>query len=619
MRRGRAILGTLALALLGLAAACQTAPPVAVRPERVVMISYDGAGADLAWSWIADGVAADPDGLAAMASEGLTARRLRPVNPTLTAPNHASLATGALPEVTGIVSNRFHLPGTPITSTVSGFNTSPDVDTLWVAARRRGLRVGTLSWPGADGGAPARLADFGVLWPERSLAEGAVVELDPATAQRAPELPSADGLPTLAWQVPVALQSAVPDEVTLSVAVLDGDPDGRPRYDTVAARLAGGGDWKLLGKREWFDVAFDARASSDVRPRRYLVWSKPLYLEPLRGGLRLYRGPANRLIAYPDGFEDRLTAAVGPWPGAPDGRLLGEWWLDVTKGIDLDTFSEQVERLDRYLDDVLAWVSANERFDLVLAYHPGVDEYEHSSLIEDPDQWAYSPGAALAAREGLKRMGRSADLSVGNAWRALDPDHDALVVVSDHGQLPIHDLVDVRRLLTDAGLIERGPRGGVAETSPMTVVASGGCAHVYLNLIGREPTGVVEPARAPELERRAARALADLSVDGRPVVERIVIRAEAAAIGLDSPSSGDLIAFLEPGYAFGRSTTEDVISPSRYYGQHGYLASHDALCGMFFARGGGIRPRRVEEMQGIQVAPLIESWLGVEPPTRSGR
>ncbi len=111
-------------------------------------------------------------------------------------------------------------------------------------------------------------------------------------------------------------------------------------------------------------------------------------------------------------------------------------------------------------------------------------------------------------------MGRSADLSVGNAWRALDPDHDALVVVSDHGQLPIHDLVDVRRLLTDAGLIERGPRGGVAETSPMTVVASGGCAHVYLNLVGREPTGVVEPARAPELVRRAARALADLSVDG---------------------------------------------------------------------------------------------------------
>ncbi len=96
-----------------------------------------------------------------------------------------------------------------------------------------------------------------------------------------------------------------------------------------------------------------------------------------------------------------------------------------------------------------------------------------------------------------------------------------------------------------------------------------------------------------------------------PVVERIVTRSEAAAIGLDSPSSGDLIAFLEPGYAFGRSTTEDVISPSRYYGQHGYLASHDALCGMLFARGGGIRPRRVEEMQGIQVAPLVKEWLGL--------
>jgi len=47
-------------ATLSLAFACQSGGPPDIRADRVVMVSYDSVGADLAWRWIGEGVAASP-------------------------------------------------------------------------------------------------------------------------------------------------------------------------------------------------------------------------------------------------------------------------------------------------------------------------------------------------------------------------------------------------------------------------------------------------------------------------------------------------------------------------------------------------------------------------------
>jgi hypothetical protein len=143
-------------------------------------------------------------------------------------------------------------------------------------------------------------------------------------------------------------------------------------------------------------------------------------------------------------------------------------------------------------------------------------------------------------------------------------------------------------------------------------VASAAAINLYLNLAGREPGGVVSAPEAPELLRRAARAFADLEVEGRPVTERIFTRAEAAAVGLGSPSSGDLVVFLAPGFTAEGGPYGPDHEPSRYYGQHGYLASHDEMCGMLFARGAGIKKKRSGEVPAIEVAPMVARWLGFD-------
>lgn len=614
--RALTLLGVLALAVVVSAPACrEPVGPTQPRAERVVMVSYDGLGADLTWLWIRGGLAAEPDGLAGLAGQGLAVRRLRMSSPTLTAVNHATLATGRPPSATGIVGNSFHRPGTPITRSTSGYATSPEAPALWTAASRQGVRVATLMWPAADAGAVDRMGDLGVVWPRAPLAASEVLELEEGQALTTGELMSKDEVPARLWTLELPLGEAEPASVAFEVAAYDGNPDGQPRYDTVAARIAGDSSWRLAGEREWLELELPARAPGDQRSRRYGLWCKPLWLDRTGGGLRFYRGALWRLVGYPDDFEDRLTKVVGPFPGVPDERLLAEWWLDMSTGIDLDTFVEQAERLDRYLDRIAEWVLANEDPRLLLAYHPTPDEYQHASLLVAPDQWAYSSGSALAAREGLKRIGRSVDRSVASLWGALDPARDVLLVVSDHGLVPIHSEVRVQRALEEAGLIEVVEEGGerrLAPTTPMAAFSSGGCIHLYLNLAGRETDGVVPLAEAGELLAQAARALADLEQDGRPVVERILKRAEAAELGLDHPNSGDLIVFLRPGFTASSRLDGDPLAASRYYAQHGYLASHDAMCGVLLARGAGIAPAELEEMAATEVAPLVARWLGFE-------
>ena len=601
-------------ATVSLAFACQSGGPPEVRAERVVMVSYDSLGADLAWRWISDGTVSSPDGLAGMVQQGFSAERLRMVNPTLTAVNHISLAAGRDASSTGVVSNAFHKPGTPITQRVSGFTSSSAAETLWTAARRNGLRVGTLVWPGADAGALDRIGDFGVVWPGPPLARSEILEFDPEAAETTGEVPSNDGLEPLLWRLRVDLRSATPSDQELLIALVDADPNGRPRYDAVAMRLANEDDWRYVGEMEWADIEFDARAEEDFRSHLYGSWCKVLHIDRFTGSLRFYRGEINRLHAYPDTFEDRLVEAIGPWPGEPD-RAVADWWLDLAQGVDLDTFIEQGERLNGYIDRMTEWVLTEEEADLILAYHSSLDVYLHNSLITDELQWAYSPGRALAASEGLKRMGRSIDRSVVSLWSALEPERDALVVVSDHGQIPIFEVVRPNRALADAGLVgvvDEDGRSRVAPDTPMVAVTSGASIHIYLNLAGREPGGVVTMAEAPELLRRAARVLADLEAEGQPAVEKIYTRDEAATIGLDHPSSGDLVVFLAPGFAAAGDLNGPALEPSRYYGQHGFLASHDEMCGVLFARGAGIKKKRFGEVGATEVAPMVASWLGFE-------
>jgi hypothetical protein len=138
---------------LALVACTSGAPRVPAR--RVVLISFDGLGADE--------LAKHPDlpMFAKLEHEGRFVERVTPVTPCVTSSAHVAILTGTPPSVNGIVGNRFRLPDGQV---VDGFSADIDSETLVEAAHRAGKRVGSIAFPTVDGRSARRSADFGLVY-----------------------------------------------------------------------------------------------------------------------------------------------------------------------------------------------------------------------------------------------------------------------------------------------------------------------------------------------------------------------------------------------------------------------------------------------------------------------
>ena len=98
--------------------------------------------------------AADSPNIARLAAGGVQARWMTPSYPTLTFPNHYSIATGLRPDRHGIVHNSMHdeALGTFRLSDREAVGTSAwwGGEPVWVGAEKAGLPTATMFWPGSE-------------------------------------------------------------------------------------------------------------------------------------------------------------------------------------------------------------------------------------------------------------------------------------------------------------------------------------------------------------------------------------------------------------------------------------------------------------------------------------
>ena len=384
--------------------------------ERVVLLSFDGIGAD---------ALARQSGLtsfASLAASGASARVI-PVNPTLTAPTHVSMLTGADPRVHGIFSNWFHLDGTPPERVTRGLNAEIAVETLVEAARRQGKRVGAVPFPTVDAANSRRSADFGLVWTS-SVTEGRIVKLSRSDFKR-------EWVPPTWTQRPSRRASFSP----LMRARVEWSAPGGPRtdvdlvaYDTSDDRIENYDSYVVeVGDRE---VGVDARGWFAVSREQFGSWSKILEAQPSLN-VTLYWGAISRTNAYPESYRTLLDTEVGFWPGAPDEHA----------DLDVATYAEQLERLSDFLARVQTTTIRRMEFDLLLAYQPVVDQALHNFLGYDEDV--------------VRRAYAAADRAAAAVGGELDANRDALVVVGDHGLVGVERQVRLGRLLADEGFAPR--------------------------------------------------------------------------------------------------------------------------------------------------------------------
>ena len=265
-------------------------------------------------------------------------------------------------------------------------------------------------------------------------------------------------------------------------------------------------------------------------------------------------------------FETQTSAAV--W------KELGELQFP------LDRQGEWAQLPKRFLKDamvaeVAAHVWRRHAPELLLVHFLCTDSFQHLAGPRSPEAYW-----AIEYVDGC--LGRLLD-----ALGAGGPPGDTVVmVVSDHGFLPVAEEVRVNVRLRQLGLLHVDAEGAIV-ASDARMVMNHGAGYVYLGE-DRHPE-----AAAADLGRELARL---------PGVGGVWTAPEYAALGLpvpaDNPLAGDLVLEAALGYMFSdEARGDDLLAPARYRGNHGHLPTHADNAAIFVAAGPGLR-------RGVALAPI---------------
>jgi arylsulfatase A-like enzyme len=239
---------------------------------------------------------------------------------------------------------------------------------------------------------------------------------------------------------------------------------------------------------------------------------------------------------------------------------------------------------EKKVAQILAWLDLPEaeRPGLVMSWWHGAD---HAGHEHGPD--------ASATRDALGEQDRVlgtllAGLDARKAW--MDT---TLLIVSDHGMTAYTKSLDLRSVLSEAGV-------------PAHVIHAMATAQIYL----KKPE---QAARAVEVLRQLPGVSAWRREDLPPELRYRNVRV------------GDVVALAEPPLALLPAGDRGARfgGLARFFGgalgAHGYdPASHPGMLGIFVALGRGVpHGARLPRVRAIDVAPTVAQLLGIDAPAQS--
>jgi predicted AlkP superfamily pyrophosphatase or phosphodiesterase len=623
-----------------------------------ILISFDGAQPQVIEQLLRNKKLGADGGFATLIREGTQADGMTSVLPTVTATNHITIATGAYPEKTNIPGNTFHDTEAPLTATTSGFSAPIDAETLWEAAKRQGKKVITIAFAGADGRGDQRRGDqtlgFGVRDGFSFVKFMNATHFDALSADawnlgsQAREFKKANIGTATANQV--FFQTFSLGQVFLNVLVCDTLFDGQERYDTAffdfdknlatsfIARMHQG-DWApfelpLLAP---VDTAFPDQSRGKIG-----AWVKLLAFDPDLSAFNIYLGDIAHNVGFPQSFVDDIDNLLGFWPAEPD-------FFNLEAGrIDEATYMEQLERLATYLKDAMLLAMKNYNFDLLMGYQVQTDEAGHQFLLVDPRQQTFQDSDKRNRYAGyIEEAYRIADSNLKEIIDAAELGKTNIIAVSDHGMSPLHTQGFPNRILRAAGLLSLTSTGSVdPATSRSNAVTVGGAANIYINLQGRESTGIVPLEQYEDLQKEIEKVFQAINdpVTNERVFDIILKKprgefilqeksrfgANVAATSRDierdfhvfGEDTGDVFVVTIPGYNldFNPGTVAAIgnfFQPSTFFGQHGYDPRLPEMKAIFYAAGPDFKRTTITGVDNIDVAPTVADLLGISPPEQA--
>ncbi len=224
------------------------------------------------------------------------------------------------------------------------------------------------------------------------------------------------------------------------------------------------------------------------------------------------------------------------------------------------------------------------------------------------------------ARSYIEKTYVDTDNYIGTLMPLLEEDW-TIIITSDHGLLVRNEEFPAfgdpfgvnAKVMYELGYtaLKKDAKGKLKheiDWEHTTAVASRG-NHVYINLKGRNPEGIVDPKDKYELEEKIITDLYNCRTEGGQRLVSIVMRnKEAALVGMDGPECGDLIYWLAEG-----PNRVHGDSLSTYYGLY-----DSSVSPIFVAAGPGIKKgyKTDRVIRSIDVAPTVASLLDVRMPAQ---
>ncbi len=512
--------------------------------------------------------------------------------PTITPPNWASIATGAWPGTHGITDFHVPIPGaTPdTTNVVQAFSSERlQAEYIWDAADKAGKKCIVLNYPGSW---PMKMKN-GIVVGGRGLTvtekrDGikgmtGVVNLcydHLITTGFYPRGIKGSFQPAKGWtnlpkkeQEPLEIaakldfrgsESDVAETVWYAMARQSGDNG----YDRVT--LSPTRNFKdafcTLAVGEWSPVITTDIKMKDGSVKQASFRCKLVELSDDAENLRFYISAMWTYSGWSD--PENIAAELVSKDGAilPGGGVIGyamDWF-------DLDTFVEINEFYTQWLADAAATLLGKHEWDLFYMHAHSPDWAYHMILTSMYPELNKDEARRKQAWDAHLRIYQAQDKMLEQILEQCGRE-TLVILVSDHGAVADGPVFDPYKILVPAGLAALQEKQ--AAYVPATVRGDGlmdevriqslrpdvkkskcfpqRTIYIYINLKGRDPEGIVDPADYEKVQQQIIDALysyVDPATGKRPV-SLALSKNDARILGLYGDRVGDVIYALYPWYS----------------------------------------------------------------------
>ena len=556
-----------------------------------------------------------------------------PVFPTVTSTNWTTIATGAMPSTHGITDMVIHTHGTELTEIESGFysnlckaehiwNTCERFDkkplllkyiASWPPSITNGLQIDGFGAPGGPGSRPWGSSPIAIsnaaCYSTKKLEKSILINFDTADPDE--------------WKG-LSFDQAFESSIDI------GKDSKKSRYNLLYIPSS---DNIIITKNK------DASNGFRLEKGKTSEW---IIDEDIKGAFRMklmdlsFNGSLDLKLyttqifplegwTYPNELSKELVDKIGPFLESISHFPFVFGWVDE------DTYLDDVRYQAEWFAKAANYLMSKYEWDLFMMQWHGIDNTQHAFLRFDKSILA--DNEARLADKVVTKTYQIADKMVGDIVRGIDKD-TCIFVLSDHGHI-----IGRRRFFINSYLYKKGfirlkqdpSTKKITIDWDKTVAYAPGMVHIYLNLKGRDPHGIIESRKEYEdLQEQIIDVLYEIKdpvMNTRPIALAFK-NSDAEVIGLDGDRSGDIIYVANPGFAIDNRIKvkgelfEDLKVGLKGGSIHGQqlgsvdLKEHGTIKSMFIAYGPNIKKGYTmsKNIRFIDIAPTISYILGIEAP-----